>query len=397
MKRLTYLANIRFPTEKAHGLQIAKMCEAFARAGASLTLQVARRKNPIQETPFEFYRVEPLFEVLSRPCLDTLRWPRFLGPLTFPLLSLSFALACRVPKEGWVYARDPYTLTVQALWKHPRLVVELHDWPESHPALYRWLFKRIAKFVVITHGLKKKLLEWQIPEEKIFVAPDGLDLLDFANPLSKTAAREKLHLPQDKKIAVYTGHLYSWKGGDTLAKAVAHLPPEWELVIVGGHEQDRARVAGHLSPADRSRVRFQGLRPHAEIPTYLWAAGALVIPNSATEAISREYTSPLKVFEYLAAGRPIVASRLPSLLEVLEENKHAFFATPDDPVSLAAAIDRVRTEPDLAAQLATKNQTTAPTYTWQNRAEGILKFLGGSVRRTANVAPSLRRSPPSGV
>src|SRR6185503_7628942 len=163
----------------------------------------------------------------------------------------------------------------------------------------------------------------------------------------------------------YAGHLYSWKGVDVLLEAIARLPGARGLII-GGHpaEPDLARTkatATRLGIAER--VTFTGLVEPARVPELLTQADVLVLPNPAS-AISTRYTSPLKLFEYMAAGRPIVSSDLPSIREILRDGVNALLVPPGDPSALAAAIDRVLTDPELAARLARAALDDVPNYSW---------------------------------
>ena len=115
------------------------------------------------------------------------------------------------------------------------------------------------------------------------------------------------------------------------------------------------------------------------MPLYQAAADVLVLPNTAQAAISREHTSPLKLFEYMAAGRPIVASDLPSLREVLRHGDNAWLMQPDDPAALAQGIQHLLAEPALAARLAAQAQEEVQAYTWEQRAANILRFVGAHV------------------
>ncbi len=136
---------------------------------------------------------------------------------------------------------------------------------------------------------------------------------------------------------MYAGHLYPWKGVDTLLQALALAPR-----ARGAH---RRRPPGWSRTCERlqalaatlgleSRVTFTGLVAARRRRRHLARADVLVLPNSAT-ALSARYTSPLKLFEYLAAGRPIVASDLPALREVLRDGANAWLVPPDDAAALA--------------------------------------------------------------
>ena len=100
----------------------------------------------------------------------------------------------------------------------------------------------------------------------------------------------------------------------------------------------------------------------------------MALPNPAS-AISTQFTSPLKLFEYMAAGRPIVASDLPSIREVLQHEADALLVTPGDPAAMAAAIERLITNPSLSARLAAAALAAAPAYSWDRRAERLEELL----------------------
>ena len=152
-------------------------------------------------------------------------------------------------------------------------------------------------------------------------------------------------------------------------------------VIVGGHpaESDLGRVQArvqHLGLA--SRVRFTGLVRPADVRAQLGDATMLVLPNART-AISERYTSPLKLFEYLAMGRPIVASDLPSLREVLTDGQTALLVPPGHPQALADALLRLAGDWTLSAALGRAARALAADFTWDRRAERVESALAAAV------------------
>jgi glycosyltransferase involved in cell wall biosynthesis len=128
-------------------------------------------------------------------------------------------------------------------------------------------------------------------------------------------------------------------------------------------------------PAGVHNFRLQGFVPPTQVPTYLAAADVLVLPNTAKAAISRLYTSPLKLFEYMAAQRPIVASDLPSLRDILTPQHNAVLVTPDDPTALAAGIAQVLADPHLAERLTRQAAEDVKQYSWEQRATRIWQFI----------------------
>ena len=124
---------------------------------------------------------------------------------------------------------------------------------------------------------------------------------------------------------------------------------------------------------DPDRVRFVDRVPNADVPTWLAAFDVAVMPGRRTQHFAYE-TSPLKLFEYLAAGLPVVAIDLPSMRLVLRDGENALLADPDDPAALPGAISRLLSDSALAECLAERGRRDVEGMTWAARAERILRF-----------------------
>jgi glycosyltransferase involved in cell wall biosynthesis len=233
-------------------------------------------------------------------------------------------------------------------------------------------------YVTITHGLTAELERRLGPRTRVAVVPDGVRLPPADSPLpgSQAPASNPQHqdadLPARRFTIGYAGHLYPWKGVELIIEAVTAMP-DARALIVGGHEQepDLARIKDVAATLDcSSRVTFTGLVAPTEVLAHLREADVLVLPNPAS-AISRAFTSPLKLFEYMAAGRPIVASDLPSIREVLTHEHNALLIAPGDPQALTAAIRRLKDDAALGARLAAQARADVAQYTWDRRAERL--------------------------
>lgn len=359
-----YIANIRLPTEKAHGAQIMKTCEALARAGAQVELIVPARKTHITENPFSYYGVEENFTITYTPVLDVIR----LGRIGFWLESLSFSLVVlfkMVGARGVMYSRDELPLFLLSFFKKNMM------W-ESHTGRYNFLVRHLAKvgirFVVISQGLQDFYQKKSV-ESEILVAPDAIDLSAFTHPETKEVARTRLGLPLDKNIALYIGRLDGWKGVQTLLEASKELVDGVQIAVIGGEETQIAAMK-----TTYPQVLFLGARPYRELADNQAAGDILVLPNTGKDTVSAHFTSPMKLFSYMAAGKPIVASNLPSLREVLNEDNAIFFEA-DNPHSLAAALRRVSSDQSLATRVADKARHDVVRYTWEARARTILDFI----------------------
>ena len=373
--RIAYVANVRLPTEKAHGLQIMEMCRAFALSGHEVRLIVPKRRNPLKASPWEFYGIAPRFEIVEARMLDFIALDRLLGRLALWLNLLQFRFsavrAVRAFQPDLVYARDPW---FSGLAPEARYVYEAHDFPSRVGLLHRVLWKRAARIVTVTDGLRRAFVEAGVPAEKIVVAHDGVDAAKFSIAKSKSEARRELGLPEEGFIAVYTGHLYPYKGADDLLEACAQLHEASRVVFVGGRPDDLARLKARAAELGIKNAIFAGQVPHARVPLYLRAADAAVLPTRAADRHASEFLSPLKLFEYLAAGKAIVATGLPSVREVLDE-RSAVFVPPSDPEALAKALDDLADVPARVAGLEGESLRLATEHSWTRRAERVLTGL----------------------
>jgi glycosyltransferase involved in cell wall biosynthesis len=383
--KLAYITNARIPSERANAMQTVHMCAAFATAGAQVTLYYPARRNLPQfenTDPWSYYGVPHNFELQPVPCVD---WFHLTGGKSvlerFVFLWQTFTFATsllsllRRTHADLYYARDALVLATLAFGlpsSRPHMMFEMHSFPGSSwgQRLHRWLLTRIGKVVAITNGLRERLIKLGVSPGHILVAPDGVDLSRY--PLTtRDAARAQLGITGSDTLSVYTGHLYAWKGAGVFAQAVAGVKGLRGL-LVGGTKDNVAQMKRTVSENGWQNVDVVGYVAPALVPTYQAAADILVLPNSSSSEISRTYTSPLKLFEYMAANRPIVASDLPSLREVLNSD-NALLVPPDDSNALAAALQQLQADVLLGQRLAQRARHDVEAYSWQDRAETILK------------------------
>jgi glycosyltransferase involved in cell wall biosynthesis len=211
------------------------------------------------------------------------------------------------------------------------------------------------------------------------VEHDGLEAARFPppSPEARAAARLRLGIPAEARAVVYTGGLLPWKGVDLLVEA-ARTCPEYLFVVAGGMQADverlRARAGG------LANVRIDGFQPPGRVADYLLAGDVGAVPNRSAPAISARHTSPLKVFEAMASGLPLVASDLPSMREVLEPELDAVLVAPDDAAALAAGLRRLMEDDGLRARLRDRSLARAPAHTWDARARRLLAWMDERIR-----------------
>ncbi len=380
--KIWYAVNARLPTEKAHGYQIMKMCEAFADAGADVTLLVPSHNNSLKGDPFVFYSVRNNFTIIS---ISVIKSPWLIDSffiLLYPLLIFTFMIRLSSFFKKHSHAGDlVYTRDAELAWhlsRRHRVVYEAHVWNRSSRLVCR-ARHRLLGCVTITRHLASLFMGAGFPAEKILVAPSAVDLADFQENFSKKEARTALSLPFEKKLIGYVGRFYALggsKGIETIIDALALIHDEGVIaVLVGGLPGEislyrKKAEALHIA----HRVIFVPFQRHASVPIYMRAMDVLVMPSPRTDFYTY-YTSPLKLFEYMASGVPIVASDLPALREILTHEETALLAEPDNAASFAAQCSRIFCGAALAARLAGAARHAVLGHTWSARARAILSFI----------------------
>lgn len=232
-------------------------------------------------------------------------------------------------------------------------------------ALEAFVYQNADGIITLTSKLKELIQERFPHSRRISAIPDGVDLTRYPfQPLP----------PQGEKLVLYIGSLHPWKGIEGLIKAMTYLP-EVKLRIVGGKPgRIKELKALALSEGVFNRVEFTGYVAPRDRFEHFAQASVFALPFSKA-SIASAFTSPLKLFEYMASGRPIVASDLPSLREVLIDGENALLVQPEDPRALAAGIQRVLEDQALAEKLVAQARKDVEQYTWEERGRRIVQFI----------------------
>ena len=389
---LVLIANTRLPSERAQAVQVVHSAAAFARAGYATSLLYALRKLtldlPAGTDLFDWYGVpsgaRPSLSAV--PCLDWIeRLPQSIQYVPARVQELSFAsraagLLRDCPPSAFVLSRE---IEVGALLRgRPGLFLEVHRVPGGR-LRRRWLARAAraaAGVLAISGGVREDLAELGIPALKLRVEHDAYERSRFEALPSRRAARTELGLDLERPLVVYTGGLLEWKGVDLMVEAARALPA-LDFLIVGGMGADAQRLSVHTS--NLANVTQLGFQPPARVPLYLAAADLGVVPNRSSPAISARYTSPLKVFEAMAAGLPLVVSDLPSLREILGR-EDAHFVAPDDAAALARGIAELAQDPARRESLRQRSLERAPQHDWDARAGRILAWMETRVQECAS-------------
>ncbi len=385
---LLYLSHGNIPSRWAHTFQIMKMSEALNAAVGSFECVTSsdirtslRRPDDLWAmygitAPFPLRRL-PLWWRAPESCDRGVRSRRF------DLAAVAYA-RLRRPRLALTRVRE---IALGCLRGRVPTLIEVHGRP-SHAGLaeFRSLLRTpgLVGVVTVSDPLRELCMDLGADQRVVAVFPNGVDVERFRADMLPKAARRLIGVPDGKPIVVYAGHLYEHKGIATLFEAAATLSDVLFLVVGGWPDDvDRWRTSTH----SLSNVLFTGFVPNEQIPRYLAAADLCVLPNSARDEEAR-WTSPLKLFEYMAAGRPIVASDLPVLRALLADGRNALLVRPDDPPALADGIQTVLDSPDLAARLARGARDDACRHSWGERARGILGHFAPHLLHIENQSPA---------
>jgi len=385
--KIYFIANIRFPTEKAHGLQIAKMIEAWQKSGTHITLVVPSRHHHSHFHPTikSAYSLHTNIKTKSLWCLDLLQYSsqdssQFIKVISFWLQSLSFSLSLfwfclSSSRQSTYYTRNVY-MAIPLILNRQHFFLEIHHPPSSSIGiwLHRAIFKQSRGVIFISDALSKRCHDLQLQSKHQLIAHDAVDLSSFAHMPSTKTARARLKLPQTKNIVLYTGSFFPEKGVNLLLKATRQFPANVLTIFVGGSPIEPS-THQFMSRAKQDYSAYVLVKPHLlhhQIIDYLAAADVLVLPVSNIS--QNHYGSPLKLFEYMASKRPIVVSSLPSIREIINSAQAAMIK-PDNIHALVAAVNQLLSHPSKSKLLATKAFKQVHQYTWDRRASLINQFI----------------------
>ncbi len=365
--KIAYLANIRFPSERAHATQIVHTAQAFALNGAIVDLIVNQRRNEDISHIVKYFNIKPKFNLIriSHGFFSTkIKIFFHFSSLWF---CISFLHKIEYKKYDIIFSREEWIVWLLSfVVPHKCLVWESHEAKLNYPA--RRLFKKGIKTVVISEGIFDEYAKYGVSKQKMFVAHDGIDDTFFGTLESKDGARKRLGLQVKDTIVMYIGGFDAWKGVETFF-AASNLMPSVKFVAIGGTAEQVVSFSKKY-PA----MIFLGQKPYAEVKHNQQAADVLVVPNSGVTKLSSLYTSPLKLFAHMTSGVPLVISDLPSLVTVTGKDMITVVES-DSTEALAKGIKTVLSNYEAKKLSAQELRKASMRYTWSQRAESILYFI----------------------
>lgn len=372
--RIAYCTNVRLPSERAHGHQVARVCDALAKQGHEVTIFAPFRKNPIKQDYWTFHKADRKVQLKHLGTFDPIDRSWIPKILQLPILNflLKRLLASRLQEFDLLYTRTSALLPTLIKTKK-KIILELHTLPNRGRSAFVSSCDQCTLVVCLTTPMKRALESWGVATP-IVVEADGIDLQMFDSHQG---------FVQERYSVGYAGQRESMG----LSKGIPELLDAFKIVhaarsssrcvIAGPRSKNEALEASIQNGAKEGSIIDAGFLHWSLIPTFLRACDILVYPapNSDHPFYNRD-TSPLKIFEYMAANRPIVTADLPPIRDVLDEST-AFFCKPGDAEDLARVIAYVMDHPEDAKKRAEAAHKRVQHYTWDKRVQRILSRVSG--------------------
>lgn len=286
-----------------------------------------------------------------------------------------------------VYTRNLWVAWLAVLFRQQVVFDHYRPWPDQIPPLRLWIYRLICnrRFLInICHSdyTRKKYLELGIPEDKLRCIRNGFEPQRLQAPVSIEVAKERIGVAVDKKTVIYTGRINHKKGLHLVIEAAKKLP-DLLFILVGSYGEGPIETMARAV----ANIRIVPWQPPEALGYYAFAADVLLIPPSWQPLAEFGSTVlPLKLFFYMASGRPILAGDTPDVREVLKHGENALLCRPDCLDALVAGISGLTNDPKLAAGLAAAALADSRDFTWEARARKI----AGIVARRLQSAPEER-------
>ena len=361
--KIVYISSSKIPSRTANSIQVMKMCNAFAKNGHEVILLAPNRRRIEQgvEDIYEYYGVEPIFKIK--------KLPKYIKRGAGYFYDMLAAIHAKVNNPDIVYGRNingcyySLKLGMSVIYEahHP-----LYDFNKRKIEIINQMpvFMNFKNLIVISNALKRQYLRDNDKfQNRIIVAHDAADYDENNKKIIK--------LNNDYFHVGYIGHLYRRRGVEKVFKLARKM--DWAYFhIIGGNENDiaywKTKIIGY------NNIKLYGFVKPGDIVKYKLSFDALIAPypskivdKNAKNTVN--WMSPLKLFEYMASGKPIITSDLPVIREILTHMENAILCDPDNLESWIIAIKRLRENNLLRSRLGCNaKKLFLNEYTWEKRA-----------------------------
>jgi glycosyltransferase involved in cell wall biosynthesis len=374
--RIAVITNSRIPSLTANSIQAMKVCQALVQLGHDIRVFAPREAAPVSwEHLASHYGLSTPFEIEWLPSIPAMKRYDF---------TLHSILAARGFKADLVYTwlLNP---AVVAIWSGWPVVLEMHA--EVTGRLGPWLMRRFwhsstpKRMLVTTRPLRdaiKTVAGLTFPDEAVQIAPNGVDPAQYESLPDAAGARRQLGL-EEKLTVGFTGHIYPGRGADLLFELVQRMP-DVNFLWVGGTPDEVSHWRDRLAEVGASNVTMTGFVENSRLPLYQSAADVLLMPYGRSISASSgqdiaEVINPMKMFDYMAAGRAIISSDLPVIHEVLNKD-NAVFCEPENVNAWEKVLRELLSDRPRRLTLGAQARADVASYTWLARAKYALEGFG---------------------
>ena len=372
--KILYVGSPPLFTKGASAIHMMKMCQAMK--GMGLNVELIFPDYDKSRDIFEYYGIKEKFKIKTIPFTNI--------PGRQGVHGLASSIYCLFKKGSFdiVITRNIVFAYIATKWFGIPTIYDAH-----HPLVNggaRWMFNgfknsdNLKRFTTNSKGLAEIYLKEGLDEKKLVVAHNGVDLENFKISETKEQLRKDLGIPEDKLIICYCGNTYKGRGIELLISAAENYK-NFYFLVVGGLREDNERYEKTVNSKKISNFELKGFVSHSLVPKYLLASDILVIPYTNEVTIkggtnASRFTSPIKLFEYMAAGKPILSSELPTILEILEDGKTASLFEPGNSDSFCEKLDNLLDNPEYMSTLSKNASNKVEEYTWEARVKKLIKI-----------------------
>jgi len=363
VKDLLYISPSVIPSKSANSVHVMKMCNAFSKNGLSVELLCRKgfKKNEI----FDYYGVEKNFVVTSLLGFKNTK----LNSLIYAFLTLLYSIKGSFKN---IYSRNQLSSIFILLFSKRSLFIELHAPPKG---FYKLIFKylvnknRIKKIILISHALKNIINDLKIFNDNILVCHDGADLLNNN--------KNKIIFNKNYFDIGYVGHLYKGRGIGIIIE-LARKNQRFNFHIIGGNKDD---IVFWKKKVIHKNIIFHGHVEPKLVPIYLKNFDILIAPYQRKVQLANglntaSWMSPLKIFEYMSANKPILTSDLFVLKEVLIHKVNAYLCNPDKLEEWDNGLKLLFSNSKFSKKISINAyKDFLKLYTWSARSKLILKYF----------------------
>jgi len=367
----------------ANRLSMLKNIAAARRLGHEAVLITPREKMTAEMAASALSAALDDFGICERFAVKCL--PRFAikGRLrrSFDLLAATWA---RTQEFDLIWSREFYAADYASAFGLKTIIEHHHPFTERQWKVARRMLRRDSfRGVAAISGVHRRLLlDGGWPEEKVIAAHSGVDLTQFVEASKANGHLRARLAAEGQRVVLYAGSFYTGKGGDQMLLAAERMK-DVKFVLLGGRDFEVAELKERCKSLGLDNVELTGHMTHAEIPSYLFAADILIAPFTEDGCdiagkVIIPYASPIKLFEYMAAGKPIVASNIGAIPEVLRHDVNALLVAPGSVDDLVLNLSKLLSDPALAARLGARALRDVRLYSWEERVARILELARGS-------------------